>query len=166
MRINVKLYSKLSTCGVYTLLLFFSKDTTLTVGKLGVQMFPKGYYCYTGSARGSGSTNLKHRIGRHLKKEKRMFWHIDYVLKNQNVSVEAVVAAETKKKLECNINSYLKNSRITKVLVMGFGSSDCRKNCGSHLLYFPEIKKIDCLVQGLVENLKLLKDVHSVVLIE
>jgi len=51
-----------------------------------VQMFPKGYYCYTGSARGSGSTNLKHRIGRHLKKEKRMFWHIDYVLKNQNIN--------------------------------------------------------------------------------
>jgi len=71
-------------------------------------------------------------------------------LADENVSVEAVIAAETNKKMECNLNSYIKKIRGTKVPVNGFGASDCRKNCGSHLLYFPEIGNVDCLVEKLV----------------
>ena len=83
----------LSGYGTYTLLLFVSKDVTVTVGRLGKRKFPRGYYSYTGSALGKGATCLKNRVARHLKKEKRCFWHIDYLLADQNVSVEAVVRA-------------------------------------------------------------------------
>ena len=64
---------KFSTRGIYTLLIFISEEIELTIGKLGKQKFPNGYYIYTGSALGIGATNLKHRISRHLNKQKKMF---------------------------------------------------------------------------------------------
>ena len=152
MTIDDSLISPLSMSGVYTLILFVSKETTVTIGRLGKQKFPRGYYSYAGSALGKG-TGLKHRISRHLRKEKRRFWHIDYLLADENVSVEAVVAAETNEKMECSLNSYMKRLSEAEVRVNGFGSSDCRKNCGSHLLYFPELEKADILVQKLVKHL-------------
>jgi Uri superfamily endonuclease len=154
MSIDVNPVSEFSASGIYTLLLFASKEVTLAIGKLGKQNFPRGYYTYTGSALGKGAASLKHRIARHLRKEKRKFWHIDYLLADENVSVEAVIAAETNKKMECNINSHIKGIKGAEVPVKGFGASDCRKNCGSHLLYFPEIENADCLVQKLVRYLQ------------
>jgi len=153
MKEDVKIISKLSTTGIYTLLLFLPKQVTLDTGKLGKQRFPMGYYTYTGSALGKGASSLKHRIARHLRKEKRRFWHIDYLLADENVSVEAVIVAETNENMECKTNQYLKRIMGAKVQVKGFGASDCRKNCGSHLLYFPEIENADFLVQKLVGHL-------------
>jgi len=162
MKIDVNLISKLSTRGIYTLLLFLSKEVTLTIGKLGKQRFPMGYYTYTGSALGKGASSLKHRIARHLRKEKRRFWHIDYLLADENVSVEAVIVAETNENMECKTNQHIKTIMGAKVPVKGFGASDCRKNCESHLLYFPEIKNADCLIQKLVEYLQSSSDILSV----
>ena len=139
MKKDVNLVSELSTSGIYTLLLLVSEEVTLTIGKLGKQSFPRGYYTYIGSALGKGASSLKHRIARHLRKEKRRFWHIDYLLANENVSVEAVIVAETNENMECNSNQYLKSIIGAKVPVKGFGASDCRKNCKSHLLFFPDI---------------------------
>ena len=108
--IDAGLVSELSTSGVYTLILFVTKEIEVTVGPLGKHKLPKGHYSYTGSALGKG-VSLKHRIARHLKKEKRGFWHIDYLLADQNVSVETIVAAETNEKIECTLNRYLKQRR-------------------------------------------------------
>jgi Uri superfamily endonuclease len=157
---------ELVTSGIYTLMLFVSKEINLNIGKLGKRRFPKGYYAYTGSALGNGASSLKHRIARHLRKKKRKFWHIDYLLANENVSVEAIIVAETNEKMECNTNQHLKNVMEAKVQVKGFGASDCRRNCGSHLLYFPEIKKLDCLIQKLVNHLKSSTDVLSVLVVD
>jgi len=162
MRNDANLVSDFSTGGIYTLLLFVPREVTLTVGKLGKQNFPRGYYTYTGSALGKGATSLKHRIARHRRKEKRMFWHIDYLLADENVSVEAVLAAETNENMECNINQHIKGIEGAEVPVRGFGASDCRKNCGSHLLYFPEIENADCLVQKLVRQLRSVSGILSV----
>ena len=162
MKIDVNLISELSTSGIYTLLLFLSKQVTLTIGKLGKQRFPMGYYTYTGSALGKGASSLKHRIARHLRKDKRRFWHIDYLLANKNVSVEAVIVAETNENMECKTNQHIKTIMGAKVPVKGFGASDCRKNCESHLLYFPEIKNTDCLVQKLVGHLQSSSGILSV----
>lgn len=151
--------------GIYTLILFLSKEVSLKVGKLGKKRFPRGYYTYTGSALGRGATSLKHRIARHLRQKKQKFWHIDYLLANKNVSVKAVVAAETKEKMECTINNHLKKVQETKTQVNGFGASDCRKNCGSHLLYFPRIKETACLVQKIAENLQSYSRILSVLVI-
>ncbi len=162
MKNHVNLVSEFSTGGIYTLLLLVSEEVTLTIGKLGKQNFPRGYYTYTGSALGKGATSLKHRIARHLRKEKPRFWHIDYLLADENVSVEAILVAETNKKMECKINSHIKGIKGAEVPVKGFGASDCRKNCGSHLLYFPEIENADCLVQKLVRYLQSVSGILSV----
>ncbi|UCC58170.1 MAG: GIY-YIG nuclease family protein [Candidatus Bathyarchaeum sp.] len=154
MKEDITLIPELSTTGVYTLLLFLPKEVNLNIGKLGKKRFPEGHYTYTGSALGKGATSLKHRIARHLRRKKRRFWHIDYLLANENVSVKAVIVAETKENMECNMNQYLKKVMGAKVPVKGFGASDCRKNCGSHLLYFPEIEKADFLVQRIVKYLR------------
>jgi Uri superfamily endonuclease len=143
----------LSGHGTYTLLLLVKKRITLTVGSLGKQQFPLGYYSYAGSAMGKGAS-LKNRITRHLRKEKRCFWHIDYLLENENVSVEAVVAAETSQKMECEINQHIQTDLGAKLQVKGFGASDCRRNCGSHLLFFPDAKNVDLLVQNLVTGFR------------
>ena len=154
MKIDVNLISELSTSGIYTLLLFLSKQVTLDIGKLGKQRFPMGYYTYTGSALGKGASSLKHRIARHLRKEKRKFWHIDYLLADENVSVEAVIVAETNENMECKTNQHIKTIMGAKVPVKGFGASDCRKNCESHLLLYPDIIKDDVLVQKIVKCYK------------
>ena len=151
-----------SSGGVYTLLLFLPKEVTVTVGSLGKQKFPRGYYTYTGSALGRGTTCLKHRITRHLRKEKRKFWHIDYLLADENVSIAAVVAAQTKGKMECNLNNYIKNIKGAKVQVYGFGASDCKKRCGTHLLHFPEVEKAELLIQKLTGYLKSVTSIFSV----
>lgn len=103
-----------------------------------MQKFPKGYYTYTGSALGKGATSLKRRVSRHMRKGKRNLWHIDFLLADENATVTAVVAAQTSKKLECDMNRHIKMEGKAKIPVKGFGSSDCKENCESHLLYFGE----------------------------
>jgi Uri superfamily endonuclease len=151
MKEDIRLIQELSTTGIYTLLLFLPKQVTLDIGKLGKQRFPMGYYTYTGSALGKGASSLKHRIARHLSKEKRRFWHIDYLLADENVSVEAVIVAETNENMECKTNQHIKTIMGAKVPVKGFGASDCRKNCESHLLFFPDIIEVKDLVNKIVE---------------
>jgi Uri superfamily endonuclease len=166
MKEDVNIISELSTTGIYTLLLFLPKEVTLTIGKLGKQKFPMGYYTYTGSALGKGASSLKHRIARHLRKEKRRFWHIDYLLADENVSVEAVIVTETNENMECKINQHIKTIMGPEVPVKGFGASDCRRNCESHLLYFPEIENADFLVQKLVTHLHSSSGIFSVLVID
>lgn len=161
MIIDASLVSKLSMSGVYTMILFMPKEVTVNIGALGKQRLPIGYYSYTESALGKGAS-LKYRIARHLRKEKRLFWHIDYLLADQNVFVEAIVTAETKEKMECTLNNYLKQIKGVEVPIYGFGASDCRKNCGSHLLYFSELKKSDFLVQKLIQYLSPSEGILSV----
>ena len=165
MKGDVKISSELSTTGIYTMLLFLSKQITVDIGKLGKQKFPMGYYTYTGSALGKGASSLKHRIARHLRKEKRRFWHIDYLLADENVSIEAIIVTETNEKMECQTNQHIKTIVGAKVPVKGFGASDCRKNCESHLLYFPEVENTDFLVQKLVEHLQSASGILSVCVI-
>ena len=123
---DMRLIKTLPTNGIYTLIIFLSRKVCLNVGKLGQQKFSKGHYAYTGSALGKGSSSLKRRISRHIQKKKRNFWHIDFLLANENATVTAVVAAQTNEKLECNLNRCTKRDGEAKILVKGFGASDCR----------------------------------------
>ena len=59
--------------GTYILLIAVERALTLDVGRLGAMTFPPGYYLYVGSA----LRNLGHRLARHLRREKRVHWHID-----------------------------------------------------------------------------------------
>jgi Uri superfamily endonuclease len=86
--------------------------------------FPAGRYIYTGSAR----QNFEARIARHLRSEKRLRWHIDYLLAAPQAEVVDVMRSMTP---ECVLNLSCAGS----VLVPGLGASDCRAGCGSHLKY-------------------------------
>jgi Uri superfamily endonuclease len=132
--------------GIYTLIILLPKDLSLNVGRFGLRNFPKGYYTYTGSAMGIGKAILKRRISRHVTKEKPKHWHIDYLLASQSTQVTAVVAAQTNKRLECAINQKLKETRKAKIPVRGFGASDCKENCNTHLLFFPDTAKDSALI--------------------
>ncbi|NQT72921.1 MAG: GIY-YIG nuclease family protein [Chloroflexi bacterium] len=116
--------------GSYVLLIQLIGDTTITVGKLGVFSFNRGYYLYSGSALGG----LSSRLIRHLSKEKKNHWHIDYLLMHsQVIDIWGIISSEH---LECcfaQASNVLPESRIP---VRGFGSSDCQ--CQSHLLFLPE----------------------------
>jgi sugar fermentation stimulation protein A len=84
---------------------------------------------------GRGSSSLPSRIKRHLRKTKRLRWHIDFLL-NANVLVHGFVYAESATSVECEISKSL--SKSSKVLVKGFGASDCKAGCASHLHHFPD----------------------------
>lgn len=109
---------------VYQLDIVLAADARIAVGRLGEFLFPAGRYVYTGSAR----RNLDARVRRHLSRDKKLRWHIDYLLAAEQAEVVGVRLFEDG---ECAVN------RVTEGVVVapGFGASDCRSSCGSHLKY-------------------------------
>ena len=114
--------------GIYSLLIHLSKGKNIKVGKLGIFHFPEGYYIYVGSA----MNGIEQRVTRHKRKEKKKRWHIDYLLEEAEV-IDVFIKGNVKRKEECKtVNEWIKKGG--KILVKGFGSSDCK--CETHLLYF------------------------------
>ena len=112
--------------GVYVLIIEVTSDVYLKVGRLGDLVFEDGIYAYVGSAK----SGFKRMIDRHLSKEKKLFWHIDYLLSSGNVSVREVwISRELG---ECELAGDLIGSHIFRFYGAKFGSSDCQ--CPSHLL--------------------------------
>lgn len=114
--------------GVYQLHLLLPKPARVKVGKLGVFLFPAGRYVYTGSA----MSGLARRINRHRRQEKRLHWHIDYLLRHARI--ERIETYQTAQRLECALNAQAMDRPGARAIVKGFGSSDCR--CLAHLIYF------------------------------
>ncbi|MCX7898064.1 MAG: GIY-YIG nuclease family protein [Rhodocyclaceae bacterium] len=106
------------------MLIAVAQPQRLTIGRLGVFAFPAGRYVYTGSAR----RGLENRIARHLQREKRLYWHIDFLLVAPHVSVLEVRRSAMP---ECCLNQRTPGC----ILVPGFGATDCRDGCVSHLKY-------------------------------
>lgn len=118
--------------GSYLLLMELKNTETIPVGKLGKIDFKKGFYIYAGSA----LNGLDQRIQRHLRKQKKMHWHIDYLL--SHAKIVNVFYKQSEVKEECFIAKTLEKELF---ILSGFGSSDCL--CKSHLFYGPHkgIKK-------------------------
>ena len=110
--------------GGYVLLIMLKERSEIKIGRLGVLRFDSGYYAYIGSALGG----LRQRISRHLRKEKKLHWHIDYLL--EKASVENIIVCQSGNRIECDIASEI--GSIYNV-IRGFGSSDCQ--CPGHLFY-------------------------------
>jgi len=106
----------------YQLLIEVAAPLRVRIGRLGIFDFPAGFYIYTGSA----LRNFAARVGRHLSTAKKMHWHIDYLLAAPGVRVcEVRPYADP----ECRVNQHGGG----EIIVPGFGASDCRAGCGSHL---------------------------------
>ena len=113
--------------GDYVLVVEVRKAKKILIGSLGKIEFKRGLYLYVGSAQ----NGLEQRIERHLRNEKKIFWHIDYLLSNPSVQIREVWIKEGKKG-ECKLaRNFLKNKDLK--VIKGFGSSDC--SCPGHLFY-------------------------------
>jgi len=148
--------------GTYTLLIQVREDVEVGVGRLGRFTFEKGLYTYTGSAVGKGSAGLKRRIERHLSRVKRRRWHIDHLLAAEAAKVIGVVYTVSCRRLECHVSRSLEESPFSKVVVLGFGSSDCRSGCQAHLHCFPAMSKeaLTSLVQEIYRRYSPTKPFH------
>lgn len=101
----------------YILVIHLAEVRNIRIGKLGEFLFSKGYYLYVGSAK----RNLMKRIERHLRKEKKRFWHIDYLLPYG--VIKGVWTGEAEEEDVADILE-----KKLKIPVKGFGSSDSRRD--------------------------------------
>ncbi len=117
--------------GIYVLQISIGRSISVKVGKLGSIRFDKGPYVYVGSAQNS----LEKRVRRHLSKQKKIFWHIDYLLANRHVKIIRVFFKRAEKSEECRFAAEMAKSILP---ITGFGSSDCR--CLSHLYNLRDVQ--------------------------
>ena len=117
--------------GVYVLVINLRRNRAISVGR-NTASFKKGFYAYVGSAMNS----LENRIGRHLRKSKKLHWHIDYLMKHADIM--NIVYSETEKKFECLIARGLSKGLEE---IKDFGCSDC--SCSSHLFFGNSLRDVN-----------------------
>ena len=122
-----EIWTPLADSGAYQLVIGLRRTKKIRVGALRAFEFPAGAYVYTGRA----SRNLRSRVGRHLRCEKTLRWHIDYLLRW--AVIEEVRVFPGRADEECSINLETARCNGYAFLVPGFGSSDC--GCPAHLLW-------------------------------
>ncbi|MBI5458408.1 DUF123 domain-containing protein [Methanobacterium sp.] len=113
--------------GTYCLLINLNKNQSIEIGKKGEIQFKKGCHVYVGSALNS----LEGRIKRHLRQNKKMHWHVDYLLDSPHTQVTEVFYSDDGDKHECELAAQI---ALKGAEIKGFGCSDC--NCPAHLFYF------------------------------
>lgn len=119
--------------GAYQITFLVENDIEISVGRLGLCCFKKGIYIYTGSA----MKNLSQRVSRHLSNNKKIKWHIDYLLANSNCKILKAELFYSGIREECQINQRSLDELNAVIPVKGFGSSDCSR-CESHLIFMPD----------------------------
>jgi len=129
--------------GIYVLIIQINKTIRPKIGALGELTFPAGLYAYVGSAQ----NNLELRVKRHKRREKRLFWHIDYLLNNEAAKIIDIYYRQDGKTVECHIASLLAENGEP---ITGFGCSDCR--CSSHLFHAESFKFLIKYMQPLKLN--------------
>jgi len=122
--------------GIYCLIINIKKDINPKIGALGNILFIKGKYVYVGSAQNS----IEKRVSRHFSKNKKIKWHIDYLLANPNVNLINAVYKKAGKEEECKIACLLNKLENP---IKGFGCSDCR--CYSHLFKLKSLSNLNKL---------------------
>ncbi|MGB1110227.1 MAG: GIY-YIG nuclease family protein [Gammaproteobacteria bacterium] len=108
----------------YQLHIRLAESLDLQVGRLGQFRFPAGDYIYTGSAK----RHMEARLARHQRREKPLRWHIDYLTSHSDAVIQHI---ERSDRVECEWNQATKG----QIVAAGFGASDCKSGCGSHLKY-------------------------------
>jgi Uri superfamily endonuclease len=118
--------------GTYYLHLMMPVAVQIQVGRMGFIPIQSGHYIYCGSALGPGG--LRARLGRHLSGTGRLHWHIDWLRREAAVFGCGYLLGAVN--MECIWARDLLALPETQTLVPGFGASDCRLACPSHLVYF------------------------------
>ena len=111
------------------------------MGRLGCVSFPRATYAYVGLA----MNGLRARLAHHLRGEKKLHWHIDYLLKE--AEVEEIIICQSEERVECSLSQAL--SRKLQY-VPDLGSSDCK--CWSHLYFTREKDKLKTSITEAVKQ--------------
>ncbi len=125
--------------GNYILIFYLEERTRHDMLRFTDVILAPGYYFYCGSAHGNGG--LKSRITRHLIKSSKKFWHIDYL--KEYLYLFEVWCQVSSEKNECSFCQILQNQMDGEIPIKGFGSSDCKNMCDSHLVRFPKKTNLD-----------------------
>lgn len=114
--------------GTYIIIARLLRNAIITIRGNDVPL-RKGYYIYIGSAFGPGGFTA--RLNRHLRAEKKMHWHIDYLLAAARVHKIYTIAAH--RDLEHALAGAFARSAAYSIPLPRFGSSDC--GCPAHVFY-------------------------------
>ncbi len=112
-----------------------SSGGSLRIGALGTFEIPEGMLAYVGSAYGPGG--LIARISRHLRKGKRLRWHIDYLTESGIVKIEEVLAIPSAEEREL-VRVLME---FGSPIILGFGCSD-HKDDRSHLFSLRDLNSL------------------------
>ncbi|WP_297515233.1 DUF123 domain-containing protein [Thermococcus sp.] len=102
--------------GSYFLVIRLEEGRSIRTKGKAFELKP-GYYVYVGSAMNS----LEKRVARHFRREKRLHWHIDYLLKEAKLLRAYLIPSEVK--LEEKLSREV--SRFGEP-VLGFGAGDVK----------------------------------------
>ncbi len=108
--------------GAYLLIIHIKE--TITILRPKKFQLIEGHYAYAGSAR----NGIKTRLHWHLKKDKPVRWHVDQLTTRGQITT--VLWSE--KLSECDLSRMLRKKGHEEPM-KGFGSSDCKNRCHSHL---------------------------------
>jgi len=136
--------------GSYILLIRLPEEQTIKIGSLKATHFALGYYAYVGSAMGG----FKSRLSRHLQRNKKPHWHIDYLL--QRASISSIILYETKERVECAIAQALSHQFDS---IPGFGASDCK--CQSHLFFSADESQMKATTMATLNRLGIKPRIES-----
>ncbi len=148
--------------GTYLLRIEVAEGTAVRFGRFRggeIIPIPAGTYLYAGSAmRGLGGRLLRHAsrtepqnphpirpilaevlrvasiIGR-IPQQKRLHWHVDYLLEQPRAALTEVIVIRSRARLEEQVADWLMGLAETAVLAPGLGASDHRGH--THLLCVP-----------------------------
>lgn len=110
---------------LYAIHLNLEENHLITIGKLGMFSFHKGTYIYVGSAQ----KNIRQRIERHKKINKKIHWHFDYL---RPFGIITRIITYDQSFGECELAENIRKQLNGTIPIRGFGSSDCK--CISHLI--------------------------------
>ncbi len=115
--------------GVYCLVLWLPRACHISLSRERASRLERGWYVYTGSAK----RNLVPRLQRHLRRHKKLHWHIDHL--RAVASIRQIWVWPWTAGAECRTNTLVRQMPDATCPVRGFGASDCR--CVAHLIAFP-----------------------------
>ena len=125
--------------GNYIIVFRLQERTRQNIPRFNDVNLDPGYYLYCGSVHGNGG--LKGRSTRHLTRSSKKFWHIDFL--KECLHPFEIWYQISLKKNECSFCKLLHNQMGREIPIKGFGSSDCRNKCESHLVRFHQKTNLD-----------------------
>lgn len=143
-----------SVKGVYLLIIEIIKPLTITIRDMRYKLEP-GHFIYVGSAWGSGG--LTSRIARHIKKDKKIHWHIDQVTSTPLSAVKTICFLPG---APSNYESKIARILSTKLdFIPGFGSTDRRRDSSHFFICRTYIKCLE-IVRFLEKTIR-----HPIILV-